>query len=325
MKVTDWQPRVRTYDATAATDKRLQENLRLVRSDAQPPVDDPIANAAHDNTTTVLRFYHDVLGRDGIDGAGSPVTSLVHARLYRRDGSGAMTGESMANIAAWDGQRMLYGDGDGERYGPFANSLDVVAHELTHGVAQTTAQFQQGGQTGAIAESWGDVMGELVQLWHAAPDRFNDPAAARAHRWVSGEQHVTPKVPGDFGRSLEAPEIAHTAQYVNWPVQREYDMGGVHRNLGIPNKAAHEAATRIGGLKLAHVWYRALTDYLTPDADFSQAARSTIQAAADLYADPGVSQAVRDAWATVGVSPDHPIDLPPLTIPERPKPQPQRS
>jgi Zn-dependent metalloprotease len=298
-----WHVNRRTYDAHGTT----TVPGTLVRSEGQGATADIAVDAAHDNAKIVFDFYRDVLGRNGIQGTGAPMLSIAHAVFAIDD-----TGRTTANNAAWSDGRMAYGDGDGTTFGQFSRGLDVVGHELTHGVTEATAGLEYAGQSGALNESWSDVMGELVQLWHEDPATFADPAAARNHTWVGGEDIYTPGVAGDAFRSLAQPGTSHPGDdqpatmrdYADLPIDDAHDWGGVHTNSGIPNKAAYEAGIKIGGDKLAKVWYRALTSHLGARSDFADAARATVDAARELYTDPAISQAVRDAWAAVGVFPD---------------------
>ena len=58
---------------------------------------------------------------------------------------------------------MVFGDGDGELFHRFTMSLDVIGHELTHGVTEDEAGLEYQGQSGALNESLSDVFGSLVK------------------------------------------------------------------------------------------------------------------------------------------------------------------
>jgi Zn-dependent metalloprotease len=253
---------------------------------------DPIAQAAHDGAGVVYDYYLKTFQRDGIDGAGSPIVSTVH---FGND-------EADAENAAWvsEAQQMIYGDG-GRIFKPLAYGLDVIGHELTHGVTDHTAQLVYEGQSGALNESYSDVFGALI-------DRAN---------WTIGEQVVkSPPFPAPFMRSLEDPNMnglydpndplsgvgqpATVSQYAELPLSRRYDNGGVHINSGIPNHAAYLVAQAIGREKLEQIYYRTLTLYLSPQSDFFDAARATVRAVQDLYGDAEVA-GVRQAFAQVGI------------------------
>src|SRR6185312_7752790 len=91
-----------------------------------------------------------VYGRDSLDGAGLPLDASVHY------------GDRYDN-AFWDGTRMVFGDGDGTTFTRFTVAVDVVGHELTHGVTEHAAGLAYRGQSGALNESVSDVFGSLVK------------------------------------------------------------------------------------------------------------------------------------------------------------------
>jgi Zn-dependent metalloprotease len=253
---------------------------------------DAIAQAAHDGAGTVYDYFATKFGRDGIDDRGSPIVSTVH---YGTDP------EEQEN-AAWVGEagQMIYGDG-GRIFKPLPYGLDVVGHELTHGIIDNTAELIYQGQSGALNESYADVFGVLIA----------------GSNWTVGAQVVkSPPWPLPYLRSLEDPNArgsydpsdplqglgqpAHMREYANLPLSRRADNGGVHINSGIPNRAAFLVAQALGNEKTEQIYYRTLTQYLTPDADFLDAARATIRAATELYGQ-GEADAVRNAFAQVGL------------------------
>lgn len=254
---------------------------------------DAIAQAAHDGAAKVYEYYWTKFKRDSIDGRGMPLVSTVN---YGSD-------PSDAENAAWIGeaQQMIYGDG-GRIFRPLPFGLDVVGHEFTHGVINSTADLIYEGQSGALNESYADVFGALI-------DRGN---------WTIGEQVVkSPPFPVKTLRSLEDPGLGGQydprnplagvgqprtmREYANLPISRRADNGGVHINSGIPNHAAYLLAMAIGPDKMEQIYYRTLTQYLTPRSNFLQAANATARAAADLYGQAEVD-AVRNAFAQVGIN-----------------------
>ncbi|MBC7460891.1 MAG: M4 family metallopeptidase, partial [Thermoleophilia bacterium] len=270
----------------------------LVRKDDQAPTGDKAVDAAHDNAALVHDFYANVLGRDSIDGNGMEMKSVVHYGVEY-------------NNAYWDGEKMTYGDGDGKLFSPLSGALDVVGHEMTHGITEHSAGLDYHGQSGALNESWSDVFGELIEQYSENRSGFGTIDAAKGADWLIGEDVFTPGTAGDALRSMKAPGTAYEgdpqpadmAHYAKMPDDPWHDNGGVHYNSGIPNRAAYEAGVKIGGDKLAKVWYSALTQYLKPNSNFADAAAATIAAATKLYGAGDVSSAVADAWSTVGVLP----------------------
>ncbi len=254
---------------------------------------DAIAQAAHDAAGKVYDFYFNNFKRDSVDGQGSPLVSTVHFG----------TDPSDQENAAWIGEakQMVYGDG-GRIFKPLAYGLDVVGHEFTHGVIDSSASLVYAGQSGALNESYADVFGVLIS----------------GTNWeVGGSVVKSPPYPTRVLRSLADPGISGTydprnplqgvgqpanmREYANLPMSRRADNGGVHINSGIPNKAAYLLGQAIGKDKLAQVYYRTLTQYLTPQADFQAAANATARAAQDLYGD-AEANAARTAWSQVGVN-----------------------
>lgn len=271
---------------------------RTVRSEGDPAVDDPAVNEAYDGLGTTWRLVHDAFGRDSLDGAGLPLRASVH---YLQDWDNAQ----------WDGQRMLFGDGDGTVFNRFTLALDVIAHELAHGVTQYTANLTYQGQSGALNESVSDVFGALAKQFAAG--QTSDQAD-----WLIGAGLFTDEVQGSALRSMiepgtaydddllgKDPQPAHLDDYL----KTDEDNGGVHLNSGIPNRAFALAATKIGGHSwegAGPVWYDVLTGTeITADIDFAGFARLTVAAAAQRYGD-GSDQhrAVTEAWQQVGVIAD---------------------
>jgi len=267
-----------------------------VRDEGGAPSADVAVNEAYDYSGDTYDFYLKVFNRNSVDDHGLTLTSSVH---YDRGYDNAF----------WNGQRMIYGDGDGQYFQRFTICLDVIGHELTHGVTQNEAQLVYNGQPGALNESISDVFGSLVKQW------ANNQTVDQAD-WLIGAGLFTNAVQGKALRSMSDPGTAYDdpnigkdpqpgqmSDYVN----TTEDNGGVHINSGIPNRAFYLAAKAIGGYawqKTGLVWYRTLTGALSPTADFQAMANATTTVAGSLFGQDGAEQqAVRDAWNTVGVAP----------------------
>jgi Zn-dependent metalloprotease len=124
----------------------------LVRTETSAAPTDDAANQAFDNAGISWKFYKEIFNRESVDGNGLALVSSVHyAQSY--------------DNALWNGQQMIYGDGDGTELRGFANAIDVIGHELTHGVTQFTAQLPYEGESGALNESLSDVFGSMVKQW----------------------------------------------------------------------------------------------------------------------------------------------------------------
>jgi Zn-dependent metalloprotease len=206
---------------------------------------------------------------------------------------------------------MVYGDGDGEIFakGGFTHCIDVIGHELTHGVTQYEADLVYNNQPGALNESFSDVMGILVK------QKVLGQTADKAN-WLIGEGLLAPGINGVALRSMKDPGTAYDDSviggkdpqpgYMKDFVKTSSDNGGVHINSGIPNHAFYFAAIEIGGNaweKAGKIWYIALRDKIRPRSNFKDAAKATVQVAGDLFkAGSNEQKAVKKAWAEVGIN-----------------------
>ena len=259
---------------------------QLVLSEGGAPVKDASVNQAYESAGTTYDFYRTVLNRNSVDNKGMRLDSFVHF------GRGF-------NNAFWDGAEMTYGDGDGKTFLGFTGAIDVVAHELTHGVTQysTPGGLDYVDQSGALNESISDVFGSVVKQW-------SHKQSVGDADWLIGQGIMGPgvgkalrsmKSPGDQSATWEGDDQPATmAGYV--------EGGDVHTNSGIPNHAFYLAAMALGGNsweKAAKIWYAALP-LLRSDATFADAAKATSDAASHLF---GAKEhtAVDAAWRKVKV------------------------
>jgi Zn-dependent metalloprotease len=286
-----------------ANGQRLPPSLlpgALVRSEGQANVTDPAVNRAYDGLGATYNFFKTVLGRNSIDGHGMRLVATVHfSRRY--------------NNAFWNGAQMVFGDGDGIIFVDFTRSLDVIAHELTHGVTESMAGLEYHNQSGALNESFSDVFGSLVKQYSSNPKQNVNQAD-----WLIGNDIIAPGVRGVALRSLKDPGSAyrndpnlgsdpqpkHMNDFVNLPDSDDGDWGGVHINSGIPNHAFYLVARSLGGFaweQAGVIWYEALKQ-LFPLANFQDCADVTAQVAAAKFG-TGSRQhdAVIDAWDQVGI------------------------
>jgi Zn-dependent metalloprotease len=267
---------------------------RRVRTDGSRAADDAAVNEAWDGAGKTWEYFRKVHRRKSIDDRGMRIESTVHF------------GEGFSN-AHWNGRQMIYGDGDGKYFHRFTSSLDVIAHELTHGVSQYSAGLGYSGQAGALAEHFSDVFGVLVrQYWLRQ-------TAARAS-WLVGADLLTRRVNGHAIRSMKAPGTAYDdpvlgrdpqPSHMRGYVKASGDERGVHVNCGIPNHAFYRLAMLLGGHAwevAGRIWYRALTLELGPRSRFQSCADATARAAGELYGRGGEpQQAVVTAWNAVGI------------------------
>jgi Zn-dependent metalloprotease len=261
------------------------------------PGDDEIAmKEAYDGLGDTYAYYWTAHDRDSIDDAGMPLEGVIHY------------GQNYDN-AFWDSQRMIFGDGDGELFNRFTIALDVIGHELTHGVTEDEAGLNYWQQSGALNESISDVFGSLIK-------QYKRGQTADEADWLIGEGLLADGVQGRALRSMaepgtaydddilgKDPQPAHMDNYVHTTA----DNGGVHVNSGIPNHAFYLVASELGGHaweKAGAIWYSALRDpRLQPTARFSTFARTTARAARRLFGDDSdEARAVATAWDSVGVA-----------------------
>jgi Zn-dependent metalloprotease len=267
----------------------------VVRAEGSGPTGDQSVDEAYDGLGHTFDFYQDVFGRNSIDDEGLPLSATVHYG-------------TQYNNAFWNGERMVFGDGDGELFNRFTIALDVIGHELAHGVTEDESGLVYMFQPGALNEHLSDVFGSLVK--QKALNQTTDQAD-----WLIGAGLLADSVKGEALRSMKAPGTAYDDPVLGKDPQPDHmskfvetwqDNGGVHINSGIPNKAFYIAATAIGGNaweKSGKIWYETLRDPgLTSEAKFDQFANLTITVAKKLYGAESTEQdAVAKAWAEVGV------------------------
>ena len=285
---TPGQPQRTIYDCKGLEPPTTPEQ---VRAEGDPPTDDVAVNEAYDGLGDTYALYWDQFKRDSIDDQGMPLHGWVH---YGRDYDNAF----------WDGEEMVFGDG--KIFERFTKSLDVIGHELAHGVTEHEAGLQYLNQSGALNESISDVFGTLVKQSKLGQ-------SADQGDWLIGADLVKPDFPGKALRSMVDPgtawdgddQPAHMKDYV----QTMADSGGVHTNSGIPNKAFASLALALGGNaweKAGRVWYETLRDpRIGANATFVQFAGQTVAVARRLFgAGSGEANAVVASWDGVGVSAD---------------------
>lgn len=291
LSTTAGQKRRIIYDA-----KNI-ENLpgTLVRSENDPQTGDAAVDEAYDGAGTTYDFYKNIFNRNSIDDRGLQLDSTVHY------------GQNYDN-AFWNGNQMVYGDGDGQIFNRFTISLDVIGHELTHGVTQNEAGLAYQDESGALNEHISDVFGSLVKQY------FLQQTADKAD-WLIGVGLFTPNVKGKAIRSMSNPGTAYDDPTIGKDPQPasmddyktiDYDNGGVHINSGIPNRAFYLVASAIGGYaweKAGKIWYTTLREKLRPQSNFQDAANLTFEVATNLFGDGSQEQqAVANGWSGVGIN-----------------------
>ncbi|MFE0004495.1 M4 family metallopeptidase [[Kitasatospora] papulosa] len=265
-----------------------------VRDEGDDPIRDASVNRAYAGLGATFDLLLTEYGRSSIDGKGLPLVGSVHY-------------DEKYNNAFFDGEQMVFGDGDGEIFLDFTLAIDVIAHELAHGLTQYTANLAYEGQSGALNESVSDVFGSLVK-------QYSLGQSADQGDWLIGAGLLAPRVSGVALRSMKAPGTAYDDDVLGKDpqpasmddyVDTDEDNGGVHINSGIPNRAFYLLATALGGNaweRAGRIWFDVLTGgELAQDASFTDFARLTVKAAQQRFGEGDEAEAVLKAWSEVGV------------------------
>lgn len=266
---------------------------QLVRSEGEPARGDAAVDEAYDQSGLTYDFYKQRFSRDSLDDRGLPLVSSVHV------------GQNLNN-AFWTGDQMAYGDGDGKLFVRFTRSLDVVAHELSHGVISYTADLVYQNESGALNEHFADVFGMLTRQWH-------ERAEAKRADWLVGKDIMGPETKARGLRTFKAEKAYENDRLFGTDPQPKHvkdqyrgtnDNGGVHINSGIPNHAFYLFATALGGNaweRAGGVWYESLLT-LPAEAQFSDMVLATEKTATEQHGNNGpVHRALMQAWRDVGL------------------------
>jgi bacillolysin len=263
-------------------------------------------------------YYFKRFGRRGLDNANIRIRSFTHPvnRSDVRSASNAVLGTFYLNAFYFGDGIMVYGEGlppelrfDGQQWNYLAGSLDVVAHELTHGVTDYSSGLIYANESGALNEAFSDIMATSAVFFFQQPG-----SGAGTADYVIGNDVITP---GGI-RSLADPRSHGFPDNYRIRYTGPEDNGGVHINSGIASHAFYLAieggTNRTSGLsvqgigaanreQIEKVFYRAFTQLLNENARFATARAATLQAAQDLY--PGnssIANALTQAWTAVGVN-----------------------
>ncbi|MGW3044190.1 M4 family metallopeptidase [Kitasatospora sp. NPDC001159] len=258
------------YDAGGRDEYRLPNRLPGdLRPVSSPTPDFPASLAttgaaeAQRNAAAVYDFFHDRLGRNGIDGAGGPIDAVVNVTSQ---------GKGLTN-AYWGKERMTYGSGN-DKYYPFAVALDVAGHEMTHGVVEKTAGLVSRDQPDALNEALADYFGNAVEAT-ALGIPMTDPRAALLGESLcrTGTQEACAERRLDTGRTT-------VNDYVGFPVGFTADAS--HDNSAIMSGALWDIRRTLDPLLADRLVYRALAEYLTPLDTFVDARDAVLAAGRSL-------------------------------------------
>jgi Zn-dependent metalloprotease len=280
------------YDAQNLGASRLPGKLVRTEGQASAKSKDPAVDEAYDHSGITYDFYMQVLQRNSLDDAGMALVSSVHV------------GKSLNN-AFWTGEQMAYGDGDGKLFTRFTRSLDVVGHELSHGVITYSADLIYQNESGALNEHFADVLGMLTRQWHTK-------TGAAGADWLVGKDIMGPAAKARSLRTFTAEKAYENDPYFGTDPQPKHlrdqfkgtsDNGGVHINSGIPNHAFYRFALALKGNAwetAGSVWYKTLLT-LKSDAQFTDMVQATDKTVVTQYGRGSAEQqALTLAWKAVG-------------------------
>jgi Zn-dependent metalloprotease len=260
-------------------------------------------------------YYFRKFGRQGLSGTNVTIRSIVNpARPELQSTLGSQYPLFFNNAAYYGSGYIAYGVGAINTSGTttsrnFATALDIVAHELTHGVTGYSSRLIYQGESGALNEAFSDIMGICVEFANQ-----NLGSGPRLAEWHAGEDV---SLSGTPFRNFVTPTSRNHPDHYSVRYLGDGDNGGVHINSSIANHAFYLAVmggtNRVSGLavsgvgfanleQMEQVFFRAFTQMLTPSSDFAAARTATVQAARDLYgANSAAERAVTQAWTAVGV------------------------
>ncbi|MCD2514372.1 M4 family metallopeptidase [Comamonas endophytica] len=250
---------------------------------------DPTVQRTHSETDLMGTFLREVFARNSIDNAGMTLMSAVHyGKKY--------------NNAMWNGLQMIYGDGDGELFLSFASGIDVIGHELAHGLTQYTLQLEYDDEPGGLNESLSDCFGTMFRQWRLNHD-------AKRADWLVGSDIIGPRT-RERGYTCMRDMCEPDAKHCLAPQPTHYGQlkpgQHPHSGSGPPNLAFCTACKLVGGNSwenIGRIWYQAMAKTgLAPRMGMAQFAAKTREQAADLFGKDSLAEAAVDAgWKKVGL------------------------
>ena len=296
---------VQTYDFKFK-DPQVQSNKLPGSEITNPPTPwDPAAVSAHANATAVAEFLRNVVKRNNIDNHGGPLNSSINCVVKRDSDDGVQWFN-----AFWNGKQMVYGQRkDGKGLMSLSVDLDVVGHEMFHGVTQFTSRLEYVSQSGALNESYSDIFGIIINNWGTA-DR-------KKWTWEIGEGLSPDGKPfRDMSNPRRFKQPDNMKDYKHLPETENGDWGGVHTNSGIHNFAAYKVMTAVDGSgnlalttqEIAAIYYLALTQQLSRTSQFGDSRRGVLLAAQTLFRTMPAAErqsklkAITEAYDSVGIS-----------------------
>lgn len=280
---------------------------------------------AHYGMATTWDFYKYVFKRDGIDNQGTSAISTVHVvnqwgyyydNAFWSDyvfGMFYSDGSKNASPDPWTGE-MLTPNPKGMNT---LTAMDIVGHEMTHGVTSHTAGLQYDGESGGLNEATSDIFGTMVEAYattKVAASGRSTRIPATGNDWEMGTQVADKAL-----RSMRNPS-SDGLSADNWYAGIKYldvhfSSGPMNRCFYFLSQGASSSVvskdyspylpkgmTGIGNDRAARIWYKALTEYLTWDSVYADARTAALSAATDLYGSASAEYtAVQNAFAAINV------------------------
>ncbi len=238
-------------------------------------------------------FFHNVFKRESFNNYNGVVNFYInYGKNY--------------NNAFWDGENMVFGNGNPHYFRPFGDFIDIVAHEFGHAVTQYESDLVYYSQSGALNEHASDVFGTIIKQY------YNKQTVDQADWLIGGGLWNTETMGAEYRalRDMKNPGTAYPGDdqpaHINEYYTGEEDHQGVHINSGIPNKAFYNAVMNLGDKyswqKAGIIWYRSLGDqrFTQANSNFVDFANTTVRWAWRHYGD-SARIAVRTAWMDVGI------------------------
>ncbi|WP_410814564.1 M4 family metallopeptidase [Micromonospora sp. 067-2] len=260
---------------------------------------------AHFGAAKTFDYYTNVHARNGIFGNGTGVPSRVHY------------GNNYVN-AFWDGAQMTYGDGSGNAR-PLV-SLDVAAHEMSHGVTENVVPggLTYSGESGGLNEATSDIFGNMVEFY---ANTSADPGDYQVGEKININGNGTPlrymynpSLDGSsdscWSASTKNKDVHYSSGVANHFYFNLAEGTGATAYGTSPVCGSAPAVTGIGRAKAEKIWFRALDVYFTSNTAYvntgnpANTARAySLKAATDLYGTCGTEyKAVQAAWTAVNVA-----------------------
>lgn len=266
---------------------------------------------AHFFAQKTLEYFLTSFGRNGIDGSGNH--NLRFGYMVSRTHYG-----NNYNNAYWDGASMTYGDGNGTTYRPF-DAVDVVGHEMTHGITERTSNLEYRNEAGAANESFSDIFGTIIEFFVGQRTGAGGVTYPTDY-WIGEDLYLSnnPASPTRGIRNMQDPHREGDPDHYSEKLVTTSDNGGVHTNSGIMNKMfyllvnggtnhADTTSTQVQGIGMsaaAKVAYYADTVYCTATDNYAKVANAWVNAAKNQFGGGSVqAQQAFNAWKACGVTP----------------------